>query len=105
MTENNQPKAKYSVANAQVAADAVEKARGTNKNWSDRRRAARLALQSSTTSWKRETHILSREDARVFARNFFRKYPKAAYWSEVENWRVIEGDMIEFTLRRLPSAD
>jgi hypothetical protein len=34
-----------------------------------------------------------------------KKYPKAAYWSEVESWRVLDNDVIEFTMRRLPSAD
>jgi len=105
MAENNQNKARYSITSAQQASDAVEKARGSNKNWSDRRRAARLALQSSAASWKRETRVLPREDARDFAKSFFNKYPKAAYWTEVESWRVLDGDMIEFTMRRLPSAD
>ncbi|MGI9351796.1 MAG: hypothetical protein ACR2O3_09555 [Rhizobiaceae bacterium] len=56
-------------------------------------------------SWRRETRVLPREEAREFARNFMKKYPKAAYWTEVESWRVLDGDVIEFTMRRLPSAD
>ena len=105
MAENNNSKAKYSVTAAQQAAQAVERLRDSNKSWSERRRASRLALQSSTAGWKRETRTLSREDARAFAKDFFRKYPRAAYWTEVENWRVLEGDVIEFTMRRLPTAD
>ena len=53
----------------------------------------------------RETFCLTREEARQKAREWFDTFPKAAYWTEVESWRQIEGDRIEFTMRRLPSAD
>lgn len=53
----------------------------------------------------RETYCLAREEARAKAREWFDAFPKAAYWTEVESWRPIEGDRIEFTMRRLPSAD
>ena len=53
----------------------------------------------------RETFCLSRSEAREKAREWFDAFPKAAYWTEVESWRQIEGDRIEFTMRRLPSAD
>ena len=53
----------------------------------------------------RETFCMSREDARQKARQWFADYPKAAYWTEVESWRQLDGDQIEFTMRRLPSAD
>ena len=43
--------------------------------------------------------------AREKAREWFDLWPKAAYWTEVESWRMLEGDRIEFTMRRLPSAD
>ena len=49
--------------------------------------------------------MLPREDAREKAREWFDRYPKAAYWTQVESWRVVEGDAVEFTMRRLPSAD
>ena len=35
----------------------------------------------------------------------FRSYPKAAYMSEVEHWRELPDGGIEFTMRRLPTAD
>jgi hypothetical protein len=35
----------------------------------------------------------------------FRRFPKAAYMTEIESWSVLSGDRIEFTVRRLPSAD
>ncbi len=47
----------------------------------------------------RETFALPREDARKRARAFFNEYPKAAYMSEVESWREMQGDWIEFTMR------
>jgi hypothetical protein len=53
----------------------------------------------------RETFTLPREAARTRARDFLSRYPKAAYMSSVENWRELPGGDIEFTMRRLPSAD
>ena len=53
----------------------------------------------------RETFTLPRDKARVKARDFLNRYPKAGYMSAVESWRELPGDEIEFTMRRLPSAD
>ncbi len=53
----------------------------------------------------RQTFQLSREEAREKAREWFTEFPKAAYWTEVESWRQLDGDQIEFTMRRLPTAD
>lgn len=53
----------------------------------------------------RETFILPRAEARTTARDFFTRFPKAAYMSEVESWRELPGGNIEFTMRRLGSAD
>lgn len=53
----------------------------------------------------RETYRLEREAARAKAREWFDTWPKAAYWTEVESWRALPDDRIEFTMRRLPSAD
>ena len=105
MTKDFDDRAKYSVASARRASEAVEGARRTNQSWADRRRAMRKATGSPVDSWKRETKTLPRDEARAFARKFLERYPKAAYWSEVESWRVLDGDVIEFTMRRLPSAD
>ena len=55
--------------------------------------------------YKRETFALEREAARGKAREMFRRYPKAAYMTEIESWRELPGDAIEFTMRRLSSAD
>ena len=53
----------------------------------------------------RETFTLPRERARAAARDFLTRYPKAAYMSGVESWRELPGGEIEFTMRRLASAD
>lgn len=82
----------------------LEKIRRSNQRWA--RRAARVdPAHKALGTWKRQTFVLPREEARQKARAFLLKYPKAAYWTEVESWRVLEGDFIEFTMRRLPTAD
>ena len=53
----------------------------------------------------RETFTLPREAARSKAREFLSRFPKAAYMSGVENWRELPDGAIEFTMRRLSSAD
>jgi hypothetical protein len=53
----------------------------------------------------RETFSLPREEARGKARDFLKKYPKEAYMTEVERWRELPSGAIEFTMRRLASAD
>jgi hypothetical protein len=55
--------------------------------------------------WRRETFTLPRLDARAKAREWFDRYPKAAYMSEIEFWRELDDGRIEFVMRRLPSAD
>jgi hypothetical protein len=67
------------------------------------RNHARAKLQAGT--WRRETFTLSRGEARAKAREWFEQYPKAAYMTEIESWRELPGDQIEFTMRRLPTAD
>jgi len=53
----------------------------------------------------RQSFTLPREDARVAARNWLDRFPAAAYWSRVESWQRRDGDRIEFTMVRLPTAD
>jgi hypothetical protein len=43
--------------------------------------------------------------AREKAREWFSLFPKAAYMTEIESWRELPDGCIEFTMRRLPSAD
>lgn len=74
--------------------------------------ARRLAERAHSTrsgarsdAWRRETFTLERVEARAKAREWFDLYPKAAYMTEIEFWRELEDGRIEFTIRRLPSAD
>jgi hypothetical protein len=57
------------------------------------------------TDYRRPADLARRMAARAKAREFFARYPKAAYMTAVESWRELPGDRIEFTMRRLPSAD
>ncbi|MBW3096120.1 hypothetical protein [Pseudohoeflea coraliihabitans] len=61
--------------------------------------------RSESTGFIRETYLLERQAARAKAREWFDSWPKAAYWTEVESWRELPDARIEFTMRRLPSAD
>jgi hypothetical protein len=56
-------------------------------------------------TFRRETFALPRPAARAKAREIFQRFPKAAYMTAIESWRELPGDRIEFTMRRLPSAD
>ena len=71
------------------------------------RRAAKILAEKGRERdpFRRETFALPREAAREKAREMFRRFPKAAYMTEIESWRVLPGDRIGFTVRRLPSAD
>jgi hypothetical protein len=66
---------------------------------------ARRLKAREADGFRRETFSLPREAARAKAREMFARFPKAAYMTEIEAWRVLPGDEIEFTVRRLPSAD
>jgi hypothetical protein len=68
------------------------------------RNSARRKLPRADT-FRRETFALPREAAREKAREMFRRYPKAAYMTAIESWRELPDGAIEFTMRRLPSAD
>ena len=70
-----------------------------------RRRAARSGAESAVDFWRRESFCLPRAEARVKAREWFERYPKAAYMTEIEFWRELSDGQIEFVMRRLPSAD
>lgn len=69
------------------------------------RRGRRQSAQSTERAWRRETFCLPRGEAREKAREWFERFPKAAYMTEIESWRELSGDRIEFVMRRLPSAD
>ncbi len=69
--------------------------------------AKRFATKRETRGggWRRETFALERGEARAKAREWFERFPKAAYMTEIEFWRQLDDGRIEFTIRRLPSAD
>jgi hypothetical protein len=72
-----------------------------------RRSAERLAARrrSASDAYHRESFVLERDAARAKAREMLQRFPKAAYMTEVESWRELSDGRIEFTMRRLPSAD
>jgi hypothetical protein len=61
--------------------------------------------QKPADGYLRETFTLPRGAARLKARDFLARYPKAGYMSMVESWHELPDDTIEFTMRRLPSVD
>jgi hypothetical protein len=72
------------------------------------RRLARRPVRGGAArgdGYRRDTFALPREAARQKAREMFQRYPKAAYMTVIESWRELPGDTIEFTMRRLPTAD
>lgn len=48
---------------------------------------------------------VAHDQARETARAFLDRWPSAAYLSAVESWSALPDDEIEFTMRRLRSAD
>jgi hypothetical protein len=69
------------------------------------RRISGRPRRETTGAWRRETFTLPRSEARDKAREWFNAFPKAAYMTEIEFWRELDDGRIEFTMRRLPSAD
>ncbi len=69
------------------------------------RRGRRSSAEGAEGAWRREIFCLPRDEARAKAREWFERFPKAAYMTEIESWRELAGDQIEFVMRRLPSAD
>lgn len=63
------------------------------------------ARRKPADGFRRETFALPLEEARARARSILKRYPKAAYMTEVESWRDLGDGRIEFTMKRLPTAD
>lgn len=71
-----------------------------------RRSAQALAgRKRASDAFRRDTFALPRDDARAKARELLNRFPKAAYMTEIEAWRELPDGRIEFTMRRLPTAD
>jgi hypothetical protein len=60
----------------------------------------RTEAASAPDGWTRETYRLPRDEAARIAQDWFERFPKAAYGTEVERWQV-DGAVVEFTMRRL----
>lgn len=75
----------------------------TPRDLADRMREQRRRAQGD--GYIRETFTLPLEEARSKARAIIARYPIAAYMTQVEHWRQLPDGRIEFTMRRLPSAD
>lgn len=52
-----------------------------------------------------EKFTLPIDAARLKAREIIDQFPQAGYMAVVENWRQLPNGQIEFTMRRLPTAD
>ncbi len=52
-----------------------------------------------------ETFTLPLNAARLKARQLLDEYPAGGYMTIVENWCQLPDGQIEFTMRRLPTAD
>ena len=68
-------------------------------------RRAATRFQNDDPGVIREQFVLPREKARAKAKEWYDKYPSAAYYSRVEHWRELPGDVIEFTMVRFSTAD
>jgi hypothetical protein len=49
----------------------------------------------------REKFTKERTAARKLAAEYFERFPKDRYQTEVENWRELQSQNIEFTMKRL----
>jgi hypothetical protein len=49
----------------------------------------------------REKFTTLRITARKLAAEHFERFPKARYLTEIESWRHLQSDNIEFTIKRL----
>lgn len=67
--------------------------------------AARYRQAKADDGFVRETFTQPRDQARESARGFLDQWPAAAHMSVVESCRELPGGEIEFTMRRLWSAD
>ena len=70
-----------------------------------RRAEARAEGLAREDGWRRQTYRLPRREASETAQEWFDRYPRSDYLTEVESWRVLEDGIVEFTMRRRPGGD
>jgi hypothetical protein len=75
------------------------------RDLADRSRGLRDLRQLGDDGSLRETFMLPLNAARLKARQILDEYPAGGYMAVVENWRQLPDGQIEFTMRRLPTAD
>lgn len=75
----------------------------TPRRLAERMRAKRD--KSADDGFVRETFTLPRDAARAKAREILQRYPVGGYATVVEGWKQLEDGQIQFTMRRLPTAD
>lgn len=68
-------------------------------------RMGRHRFERTEDGYVRQTFTQPRDEARRTAREFLDRWPAAAYMSVVETWRKLPTGEIEFTMKRLKSAD
>jgi hypothetical protein len=75
------------------------------RDLADRSRDLRDLSKLKHHGFLRETFTLPLHVARLKARQILDEYPAGGYMTVVENWRQLPDGQIEFTMRRLPTAD
>src|ERR1700692_4383340 len=75
------------------------------KDLADRSRNLRDPHKLKDDGLLREIFTLPLHAARFKARQILDEFPASGYITIVENWRQLPNGQIEFTVRRLPTAD
>jgi hypothetical protein len=74
------------------------------RDLADRMRAGK-DRRTTGVGFERETFTLPLEAARTKAREILDRFPTGGYATVVEQWRQLPDGQIEFTMRRLRTAD
>ena len=66
--------------------------------------ANKMKFRETAAGFCRETFRVPRSEARRRAKQLFRQFPSATYMTEIETWRELPDDVIEFTMKRLKDS-
>jgi hypothetical protein len=75
------------------------------RNIADRSRDLHDLSKRKDETLQNEIFRLPLQAARLKARQILDEYPAGGYTAVVESWRQLPDGQIEFTMRRLPTAD
>jgi hypothetical protein len=75
------------------------------RNIADRSRDLHDLSKRKDETLQNEIFRLPLQAARLKARQILDEFPAGGYLAVVENWRQLPDGQIEFTMRRLPTAD